>query len=206
MDKTAKGYEDFVVRNVVLDSASGNQGWTYSVTVPEDGLYDFGFYHSNASSGVRVTVDSNPEVMYRPTSASTVTKYNAPEPLFLTAGTHTVTVRKESVSGTLRFNGLSFTKRSSVTVDETSHSAQVCVGFEIAVTGKIVTALYSGQELVGISITDAANAKDVNVQVKNLSATPDSAKVMVWRDLDNVEPLMKNITFSADTQEWIAIK
>ena len=53
---------------------------------------------------------------------------------------------------------------------------------------------------------DAANAKDVNVQVKNLSATPDFAKVMVWRDLDNVEPLMKNITFSADTQEWIAIK
>ncbi|WP_337399878.1 hypothetical protein [Congzhengia sp.] len=203
MDKTAKGYEDFVVRNVVLDSASGNQGWTYSVTVPEDGLYDFGFYHSNASSGVRVTVDSNPEVIYRPTSASTVTKFNAPEPLFLTAGTHTVTVRKESVAGTLRFNGLSFTKRSSVTVDETSHSAQVCVGFETAVTGKVVTALYSGPELVGISITDAANAKDVNVQVKNLSATPDSAKVMVWRDLDNVEPLMKNITFSADTQEWV---
>ena len=115
-------------------------------------------------------------------------------------------MRKESVAGTLRFNGLSFTKRSSVTVDETSHSAQVCVGFEIAVTGKVVTALYSGPELVGISITDAANAKDVNVQVKNLSATPDSAKVMVWRDLDNVEPLMKNITFSADTQEWIVIK
>ncbi len=204
MEGTAKGYEDFTVRNLVLDSASGNQGWTYIVTAPEDGLYDFGFYHSNAGSGVRVTVDEGPEVMYRPTnSSSTVAKFNAPDPLYLTKGEHTITVRKESVSGTLRFNGLSFTKRNTVAIDEANSKASVSIELDSPVTGKIITAFYKDKELVGLKITDAANTDSLNVSAENLAAVPDSAKVMVWKDLDSVEPLKAALSFNTNSPEWV---
>ena len=202
MDKTAKGYEDFVVRNVVLDGGSGNQGWTYAVTVPEDGIYDFGFYHSAASSGVRITVDDNPEMIYKPTTSGAVTKF-ACDPLYLTAGTHTVTVRKESVSGTLRLNALSFTKRNTIAVDPANKKANVCVGFDSAVTGKVITAFYDGNKLAGVQITDADNANDISATVENLTAAPDSVKIMVWKDLDNVEPLIKTLSFNTASSEWV---
>lgn len=202
MDKTAKGYEDFVVRNMVLDSQSGNQGWTYTITVPEDGMYHFGFYHSVATSGVRIIVDDNPEVMYRPTTSSTIAKFTC-DPLFLTTGTHTVTVMKENVAGTLRMNALFFEKMEAVVVDTTNKTASVNVALDSEVTGKVLTAFYSGKELVGLQITDAANVGEVSVTLEGLLAVPDSAKVMIWEDLEDIEPLMKSLSFTTESPEWI---
>lgn len=200
----AKGYEDFAIRNVVLDSKSGNQGWTYSVNVPEAGYYDFAIYHSAAGSKVRVSIDGGTEAEYAPQAPeSGVAKTALDTVYFPQGGNHTVTIMKESVEGALRLNALSFTKSNAVVIDTVGKTAEVSLGLENAVSGTVIAAFYKGLELVGVQNTTVENAKDVSVRNISLTDTPDSAKVMIWVDLENCAPLTSAKSFTTASDEWI---
>ncbi|MBQ4086723.1 MAG: hypothetical protein IJC78_00570 [Clostridia bacterium] len=91
---------------------------------------------------------------------------------------------------------IDFTKceNSAVYLQESS-SVSVIAYPEKAMTGKAIIALYSGKELVGIKPFDITDAQLISDTVP-CSKKPDTAKVFVWKDLENFEPEMESIVLA----------
>lgn len=196
----APGYEDFSLRNVVLSGDTKDQGWTYAVTVTKDGYYNFGIYKGSSGPAIRVTFDGGDTASYTVTSSNSVEK-SALGTVFLTAGEHRVNV-KNGTSGTLRMNALYFEKCDTIAVDTESRKASVCLGLDEAISGTVIAAFYKGSELVGVKTVEAAETKDISVSGVALSDIPDSAKVMVWENLNNVKPLTAAQAFTTESTAW----
>ena len=60
---------------------------------------------------------------------------------------------------------------------------------ESAVSGTAIIALYSGKKLVGLQTADAENTQKISGTVI-CSEKPETAKILVWGDLNNVVPKM----------------
>ncbi|MBQ4087327.1 MAG: hypothetical protein IJC78_03660 [Clostridia bacterium] len=68
-------------------------------------------------------------------------------------------------------------------------NVNVAVYFDDVYEGKVITALYAGKQMVGLSVGDIADNKATTTA--SFTQTPDTVKVFVWKNVDNVEPLVE---------------
>ena len=192
-------YED--LRNIVVESGAV---YTFKVTVEESGYYDYGLYFSNATnlSTFNFVIDDVPYELSGTPSGTT--KLTSTEAVYLTQGTHTVAIsKKSSAGGTNRVFALSFSKsaNNTITIDDAASKAMFEVNFGKETVGTVITALYKGNELVGVATTAVNGQQNVVVNVPYTSV-PDTAKVMVWSDLVNVKPLGEMLEYTETSPEW----
>ena len=120
---------------------------------------------------------------------------------YLEAGEHTLSLyakkRSEQTSAdknagryvaTTIIDSFSLTRlEDSASIDGKNVNATVY--FNEVYEGKIITALYAGKQMVGISVNDIAD--DTASTTTSFTETPDTVKVFVWKDLETVEPLVE---------------
>ena len=96
---------------------------------------------------------------------------------------------------------LSDSGSNKITINSSSLTAKFELSFGKPVTGTLITALYCGKELVGVSAGKVNDLRRTVIDVP-YHTEPDSAKVMVWRDLNQIEPLETALTYTAISSEW----
>lgn len=120
---------------------------------------------------------------------------------YLTAGTHELNVyAKRRTEQTPQDKELSVYRvctmldnfsltrlEDSASIDGSNVNATVY--FDKVYEGKVITALYAGKQMVGLSIGDIADQKATTTT--SFTQTPDTVKVFVWKDVNNVEPLVE---------------
>ncbi|MBQ4088039.1 MAG: hypothetical protein IJC78_07335 [Clostridia bacterium] len=127
---------------------------------------------------------------------------------YLTAGDHLVTMNAAQIATYtnnyygIKYNAdyLAFTPvetTEGVTLDESTKTATASVALPGSFTGKVITACYAGDELVGVAAKDIT-AEGILTTSASFTATPDTVKVFVWSDLSSVTPLTVNKTFTME--------
>jgi len=192
------------------------------VKVEKDGWYDVDWVVTNSTNNghlsvVQLQVDgkailqnnknvvtggiSYPASQYYPTGQFKTRTY-------LTAGDHLVTMNAAQIATYtnnyygIKYNAdyLAFTPvetTEGVTLDESTKTATASVALPGSFTGKVITACYAGDELVGVAAKDIT-AEGILTTSASFTATPDTVKVFVWSDLSSVTPLTVNKTFTRE--------
>lgn len=192
--------------NYISPYMINNSSYTYVLDVKKPGYYKIGSktaYYNNTSTVLAkgsehyfgITVDET-KYSLKYVNTQDVPKGYSPQQLietpsvYLTEGKHTITI--DNKGGARRYYLLFVyatpQDEAVVTLDATNKKATVSYGFNEGVTGKVVVALYSGMELVGIKDYDAEKTFGGKVEI-SYTKTPDRVKVMAWKDLINVMPL-----------------
>lgn len=190
------------LRNVLFLKGNNNE-YYYNLKVKTAGLYNIALF---ADSGTATSttntftyaVDSAAEQEKTITDDST--PLTAPfdvTSVYLTEGDHTVMVKPQAASGgTWRMYGLAVSpvNETYIALDEENSLCTYNVQLS-EITGEVIVALYSGNELVGVATSPVTEAQTkVSGTVTYTGTKPDYAKVLVWSDLENIVPLLDAVT------------
>ncbi len=117
--------------------------------------------------------------------------------IYLSEGMHTLYFRTWMRGGTSKdyaqlFDFLEFSPVESFTV--AGGTASVTAITDRPVSGTAILALYNGNEMVGVGSAPAENTKLIEISAPASQAVTH-AKVMVWEDLENINPIEKAKVF-----------
>ena len=219
--KTVVEFEDYAQNATTKTSSDGSQtilansGTTVQprikipMTVEKSGLYKvssvLGYAKDNYRSKINLKLDgttfetndsgyvSQVTEGLQGTSVAPMSLYQTT--LWLEAGTEHFVTAEISITEDKQYkynlDYIAFEPVNSFAVAE--GVATATVGFEEAVSGKAILALYNGKELVSVGDMDA-DAQNIVTVTAAATKEFDSAKVFVWNDYDAVEPVVKSVS------------
>ncbi len=140
------------------------------------------------------TNEEGKNVIIYPALNYTLAKYQAQ--VYLSEGLHNIDM--SAVTATKQTgiffvaDYLKFTPVSDVATNNSeAKTVDVTAYYDAPVSGTVITALYNGKELVGVSSVQADGITKHTAAV-SYSAAPDTAKVFVWTDTNDIIPLTIN--------------